>query len=139
MRVGLDLRLATPRLRRWVTSEAAQRCRAARPMRAVDLHLRRRPEDALVLAAQGPATVRIWTIEVDALEDALLHVPREGIAPVQCALVDADALPVPDMLALATGVRWWLRFEGDALQAAPPPAPTRPGGTPAAVNLRRAA
>lgn len=115
------------------------RCRAPQPLRAVDLHLRRRPEDAAVLAAQGPATVRVWAVEVDAPEDALRHVPTEGVAPAQVSLVDADALPAPDMVALATGVRWWLRFEGDALQAAPPPGPPKPGGSPVAVDLRRAA
>lgn len=135
MRVGLDLRLASPRLRRWVTQEAAVRCRAPQPLRAVDLHLRRRPEDAAVLAVQGPATVRVWAVEVDAPEHALRHVPAEGVAPAQVSLVDADALPVPDMLALATSVRWWLRFEGDALQAVGPRGPTKPGGSPIAFGM----
>lgn len=126
-------------MRRWVTVEAALRCKAARPLHRIALRVREGDSASARLdrAAYGPATIDVWAIEVDALEDALGHVPCEGIARAQVELV--PEAPACDMLALATGIRAWLRFEGDALQAAPPPAPTRPGGTPAAINLRRAA
>lgn len=131
MRVGLDLRRASPRLRRWVTIEAATRCKAARPLRAIDLHLRAGPAGAKAREALGPATVRVWAVEVERLEDALGHVPAEGVAPAQVDLV-ADADPA-DMLRAATGIAAWLRFEGDALVASLPPAPG-PGGTPVALG-----
>ena len=71
IRVGLDLRKASPRLRRWVTIEASTRCKAPRPLRAVDLHLRQGPSGAAALRALGPATLRVHYVEVDQLEDAL--------------------------------------------------------------------
>ena len=61
----------------------------------------------------------MWrAIEVDALGDALGHVPC-GVARAQVELV--PEAPVRDMPALATGIRAWLRFEGRTpLQAGRP-------------------
>lgn len=132
IRVGLDLRRASPRLRRWVTLEASTRCKAPRPLRAVDLPLRQGPSGAAALRALGPATLRVHYVEVDQLEDALGHAPVEGVAPAQVELV-AEA-PAEDMLRAATGIAAWLRFEGDALVASAPPLPPKPGGTPVALK-----
>lgn len=135
MIVGLDLRLASPALRRAVTVDAARECPATAPiLRSVVLRLRRGPSTPEALRGH-PLDLKVWGLDLGAdlpLTVALDHRP-EGVAPSQLGM---GAAAPEDMLRLATGWVLWVRCEGDVLRPRRRP-PTRPGGSP--VALRRAA
>lgn len=86
----------------------------------------------------GAVPVDLWGLQVaDELTCAGLppmpdHRP-EGVAPAQLEL--AEAIP-EDMLRLATGWAWWIRYSGDVLVPSYRP-PQPPSGSP--IVLRRAA
>lgn len=131
MIVGLDLRLASPELRRAVTLDAARECpRTAPILRSIRLQLRRGPSTPPALRAL-PLDLPAWYLELGdlPLSAAEGHRP-EGVAPAQVAPIVA---PPEDMLRAATGWGLWLRYSGGILRPARLPPPPG-GGTPRAIR-----
>lgn len=127
MIVGLDLRLASPALRRRVTIAASRWCPATAPL------LRR--TQILTRSPLGAGAIDLWGLDLADHEsyavppkETLGHRP-EGVAPVQLEL--AWAIP-EDMYRQATGWTWWVRYTGDVLVPSYRP-PQPPSGSPIAL------